>query len=139
MKAPGFNPAYSSANGTGYARQMYRYRIRPGYGSDKLLVEFMHDSSCKDFTDALLSVFSTNGVKAKHKRDLVFLYIVIMDSPVGEFELDYDEWDSIWVHAEDNQDAIIFIDRILAESALFQKEEVDFKDYTLPKSRRINK
>ena len=35
----------------------------------------------------------------------------------------------VWVCADQNQDAIHFVDRILSESGKFEKDEVDFKEY----------
>jgi len=108
---------------------MYRYQVRPGYGSEKLLVEFLHDSSDDGFVAALRSVFSANGVKTKEEKDLIFMVTIIMDSPVGSFAIDHDEWDMIWIHAEENQNAIQFVDHILSRSGQFQKEEVDFNKF----------
>ena len=108
---------------------MYKYRVRPGYGSTKLLIEFMSDSSDEAFVAALRSVFSASGVRAQTKEDLVFLFRTVMQSPVGSFELDHDEWSMVWVHADENQDVIPYLDRILTASGQFQKEEVDFAQY----------
>jgi hypothetical protein len=108
---------------------MYRYRVRPGHGSKKLLVEFMSDSSDEAFLAALRSVFSANGIKAKRKEDLLFLFRTVMDSPAGSFEVDHDEWSMVWIHADDNQNVIPYLDRVLAASGQFQKEEVNLTQY----------
>jgi len=106
-----------------------RYRVRPGYGSKNLLVEFMSDSSDEAFLAVLRSVFSANGIKAKRKEDLLFLFRTVMDSPAGTFEVDHDEWSMVWVHADKSQNVIPYLDRILTASGQFQKEEVDFAQY----------
>lgn len=108
---------------------MYHYRVRPGYGSDKLLVEFMNDSTDEAFVAALRAVLSSNSVRSIQKNDLIFLHQTVMDSPAGSFEIDHDEWCMIWVHANDNQDAIHFVDGILTASGMFQKDAVDFTKY----------
>jgi hypothetical protein len=108
---------------------MYRYRVRPGYGSKKLLVEFMSDSSDEGFLAALRSVFSANGIRATGEEAQLFRFRTIMDSPAGSFELDHDEWSMVWVHADENQNVIPYLDCILTASGQFQKEEVDFAQY----------
>lgn len=112
---------------------MYRYRVRPGYGSSKLLVEFMTDASDEAFVGALRAIFMANGIKTRGTEEHVFLAAATMDSPAGVFEVDHDEWSMVSVHAEENQEAIHFVDRILAASGQFQKEEVDFGEYTRAK------
>lgn len=108
---------------------MYLYRVRPGYGSDKLLVEFMNDSTEEAFVADLFAILSANGIRAIQENDLIFVHQSVMESPAGLFEIDHDEWCMIWLHADDNQDAIHFIDRILTASGKFQKEPVDFAKY----------
>jgi hypothetical protein len=108
---------------------MYKYRVRPSYGSSKLLIEFMSDSSDEAFVAALRSVFSANGIRAKMREDLVLQFRTVMDSPVGSFELDHDDWGMVWVHADDNQNVIPYLDRLLTATGQFQKEEVDFHQY----------
>ena len=107
----------------------HTYKVRPGYGSDKLLIEFGADSSDERFVSDLRSVLAEHDLIPKSKEDLVFKYRFTYDSPSGPFELDDDEWGSLWVHADDNQDAIHYVDRILGESGRFQKEEVNYEDY----------
>jgi hypothetical protein len=108
---------------------MYKYRVRPGYGSSKLLIEFMSDSSDEAFVAALRSVFSVNGVKAKMENDDLFQWWAVMDSSAGSFELVHDDWSMVWVHADDNQNVIHYLDRILTASGQFQRDEVDFTQY----------
>jgi len=121
-------PILKSDSDVGHG-EMTKYRVRPGYGSSKLLVEFLSDSTDKQFLDDLRTVFSTNGVKAKQTENLVFLSRTELDSPAGRFTVDHDEWSMVWVFADNNQDAIHFVDRILSGSGKFRKVEVDFKEY----------
>ncbi len=108
---------------------MHKYKVRPGYGSDKLLIEFGMVGTDKQFASALHSVLKSNDVKAGKREDFIFLERANMTSPAGPFRLEGDEWHFVWIHAQDNQDAIHFMDRILQESGLFEKEEVDFNEY----------
>ena len=108
---------------------MYRFRVRPGYGSDKLLVEFMSDSTDAPFVEALRSVFSANGVESERKVQSIFHHESFMHSSAGPFVVVHDEWCQIWVHADDNQAAISFVDGILVASGRFEKEAVDFRQY----------
>jgi hypothetical protein len=108
---------------------MYQYLVRLGYGSDKLIVEFMNDSTEEAFVTALRAVLSSNDVSSIQKNDFIFLHQSVMESPAGIFEIEHDEWCMIWVHADDNQDAIHFMDSILTASGKFQKDTVDFTKY----------
>lgn len=105
---------------------MHRYKVRPGYGSDKLLIEFNYDPTEKLHAD-LNAVLKGAGLIHHSIKD--YFMIPRYKTPTGPFELDHDEWDFIWIHAEENQDAIHYIDQLLQRSGLFQKEEVDFKQY----------
>ena len=107
----------------------HTYKVRPGYRSKKLLIEFGPDSSDERFVSDLRSVFAEHNLIPKSKEDLIFMSIATFDSPCGPFEVDHDEWSIVFVHAEENQDAIQYVDRILSESGRFQKEEVDYEDY----------
>ena len=113
------------------AAMKHPYKVRPGYRSEKLLIEFGPDSSDERFVSDLRSVLAAHGLIPKSEQDLVFMFIRTFDSPGGVFELTCDEWSMVWVQAEENQDAIMYVDRILSESGRFQKESVRFEDYAM--------
>ena len=52
----------------------------------------------------------------------------------GKFALSKDIWGFAFIVAENNQHCISLIDGVLRNSSLFEKEEVDFKDYNHLKS-----
>ena len=51
---------------------MTKYRVRPGRGSDQLIVEFISDSTDRQFLADLRDVFARNGVMARRADGLVF-------------------------------------------------------------------
>lgn len=110
---------------------MHSYKVRPGYGSDKLLIEFSSDSSDNKFVADLRTVLRGAGLVSHSKEDHIFNFIAHFESPVGPFDIDNDEWGYVWIYADANQDAIHFMDHLLQRSGLFKKEEVDYKEYEL--------
>lgn len=108
---------------------MYKYKIRPGYQSEELLIEFAADAHDEQFIADLLSGLKSGGVGFDSFRDLVFMHLVDMNSPAGPFQLEVDEWHFVWISAAKNQDAIHGVDRILQDSGHFEKEEVNYEDY----------
>ena len=107
----------------------HTYKVRPGYRGEKLLIEFGPDSSDKRFVSDLLSVLAENGMRRTRKQNLVLAFNATNDSPCGPFDVYHDGWSSVTIWADDNQDAIHYVDRILSESGRFRKEEVDYEDY----------
>lgn len=106
---------------------MHSYKVRPGYGSGKLLIEFHSDSSEEKLVADLNAVLKAAGLIYHSIKD--YFLIRRFKTPTGPFEVDYDEWGFVWVFADENQDAIHFIDQLLQKSGLFQKEDVDYKQY----------
>ena len=119
--------------------QAHAYKVRPGYGTNKLLIQFGPSPSDEQFIKDLVSVLKGSGVLPKSKENLVVLTIQHFDSPAGPFEI-HDDGYFIFIHADTNQKAIHFLDRILQESGLFRKEQVNFDDYARnPKPRPPSK
>lgn len=106
---------------------MHGYKVRPGYGSDKLLIEFGSDSSDKKFIANLNAVLKRAGLIHHSIKD--WFLTPRFRTPTGPFDIDYDEWGFVWIFADENQEAIHYIDDLLQKSGLFQKEEVDYKQY----------
>lgn len=109
----------------------YKYRLRPGYGSDKLFLEFLLDSTDTEFDKDLFTTVKDINPKVETSEDLwmndgVLLHV---SSDNGAFTLSKDIWDFAFIMAEDNQACINRIDEILRDSNLFEKEEVDFEIY----------
>jgi hypothetical protein len=109
----------------------YTYRFRPGYGSDKLLLEFILDSTDVEFDKHLLTTLEDispviESVEELWMNDEVLLSIT---STHGAFSLSKDIWGFAFLMAEENQSCLKLIDDILSNNSLFEKEEVDFKNY----------
>jgi len=106
-----------------------RYRVRPGYGSPDLLIEFLADADDRVFLDELFAVLAAGGARHRGHEDLVLLAIVHLRAPFGRFTLEVDDWNSLWIHAEADQAAIAAIDGLLQASPAFEKQDVDFAEY----------
>jgi hypothetical protein len=110
---------------------MHSYKVRPGYGSEKLLIEFGPSSSDERFVADLKNVLSNQGFRSRGADHYVFGEATFFDSPAGLFELDDDGW-TVFVHADDHQAVIDYLDQILQRSGLFTKEAVDSSAYSKP-------
>ena len=109
----------------------YTYLFRPGYGSDKLLLEFILDSTDTEFNQDLLTTLKDISPVIESIQDLWMNdeVLLVMSSTQGGFVLSKDIWGFAFITAEENQACLKLIDHILNNSSLFEKEEVDFKDY----------
>ena len=111
---------------------MHSYRVRPGYGSDKLLIEFGPSFGDPQFWADLKSVFLRQGFKPGKSGHYVVGVFTILDSPAGLFKLEDDGWAGFIV-ADKNQAAVHYLDQVFQSSSLFRKEEVDYSEYVQPK------
>lgn len=109
---------------------MYKYRYRPGYKSNKLLIEFVTGVESDSFLTDLLITLEEIDVKVHSIMDLWMNDEVMtnLNSSVGDFTLSKDIWDLGFIMS-DNQETIKIIESFLSKSNLFFKEEVDFKNY----------
>ncbi|WP_018343618.1 hypothetical protein [Cytophaga aurantiaca] len=114
----------------------YKYYLRPGYGSEKLLIEFISGVEEETF---MLDLFDA----LKHiKAELVDLndlwmndeVLYSMRSALGEFTLFKDIWNLAFIMADHNQDCISKINELLVADKRFEKIEVNFDDYKTIKS-----
>jgi hypothetical protein len=109
----------------------HKYLLRPGYGSDKLLLEFILDSSDTDLYQDLFTTLKDINPKIEAVDDLwvndeILLHI---SSDNGDFLFSKDFWGFVFILADNNQSCIKLIDEILNNSSWFKKEEVDFEKY----------
>jgi hypothetical protein len=109
----------------------YKYHLRPGYGSDELLLEFFLDDTDTAFNTDLLATLQAINPQIEAVQDLWMNDEVIfqISSSEGSFSLSKDIWGFAFIMAGSNQLAVKHIAKILAHSALFEKEEVDFNNY----------
>jgi hypothetical protein len=109
----------------------YKYHLRPGYGSNELLLEFLLDRTDSEFEhDLFISLQNINPrvdkVNDLWMNDEILLYV---SSDKGAFTFSRDIWDFAFITAENNQPCIELIDEMLNSSNLFEKIEVDFENY----------
>ncbi|KAA5549053.1 hypothetical protein [Adhaeribacter rhizoryzae] len=106
---------------------MYNYRIRLGYGSGKLLIEFVKGVEKENFLTDLKEALSPINLEFEEILELWMNNEVLfhVNSSEGKFLLSKDIWDFAFILADDNQECVKRIDQILSKSKFFIKEEVD--------------
>ena len=109
----------------------YQYLLRPGYGSQELLLEFFLDSTDTQFENDLFTTLQSINPKVETAEDLWMNdeMLLQVSSDKGAFTLSRDNWDFVFIMAANNQLCIKLIDEILINSELFKKGEVDIDKY----------
>ena len=113
---------------------MYKYHLRPGYNSNKLLIEFFCGAEKDEFISDLFAAIKELKLQVLDVQDLWMNDEVILEinSENGQFNLSKDTWGFAFLMAENNQNCILKIDSILMGLEIFEKIEVDFNNYKLP-------
>lgn len=109
----------------------YKYYLRPGYKSQKLLIEIFSGVEDEYFlTDLLDSIAAINPIVEKI-NDLWMNDEILMEvrSDLGSFSISKDIWDLAFIMSDDNQECINSINLLLSGNENFQKIEVNFEDY----------
>jgi len=109
--------------------KQYLYRVRPGYGSKRLLIEFSDSPDNKDFSEALKNLFKACEIETVKKEKSFDDVLYSLASNYGFFEMSVDSWGGVFIHADDNQVVIGYLDKQLTGSGVFKKEVVDFSQY----------
>lgn len=108
-----------------HKNSMYTFKVRKGYGSEELLIEFIKASGTEEMIEDLKMSLSSIGAKLEKKEDFwmndEMLYH--MNSEIGRFQISVDVWDCIFILASNNQTAIHKIESVLTESGKFSKQE----------------
>ena len=109
----------------------YTYHLRPGYGSDKMLVEFLGDNFETPLLEDLLEAFRAINPRVASVADswLHDEIACIVDSDQGPFTYSKDSWGFAFLVADDNQTGLLYLAACLVQNALFTKVEVDFTNY----------
>lgn len=111
----------------------YKYRYRPGYGSESLLIEFVSGVEKEVFRTDLFDAIRKIDPKLAGREDLwmndEILYTI--NSDLGQFTLSKDICNSAFLMADDNQSCILQINNLLLKDNRFEKIEVDFNDFKL--------
>jgi hypothetical protein len=118
-------------------RELIRFRIRPGYKSETLLVEFCGDHRADDYPEVAeileRALGSERGshpvfdeVKIGLSTDQFFSYWIYEN---GAYEIDDDTWGLFIAAPENNRQIMSDIEKALLENGRFVKESVDFSNY----------
>ena len=110
---------------------MYKYKLRPGYKSSELLIEFNLKSANNEFFESLYQALKSCGLQKRSTTDLWMNEEVLIEfgSIFGDFELSIDIWDDVFIMSPNNQGVIIKIDEILSKNSAFTKQKVNFDVY----------
>jgi ribosomal protein L40E len=115
------------------AETKYKYRYRPGYGSDELLIDIFHgaenDGFLVDFSEAVASLNPT----LKEVQDLWMNDEILMEfeSDCGAFILSKDIWGFAFVMAAENQKGLEKIHQLLSSDINFESITVNNDDYKI--------
>ena len=116
---------------------MERFKVRPCYKSKELLIEFCGNHKDKNFPN--IAKLLKSGLSAK--RNNIFKdikeNIYNLDGSIstwiyrnGCYELSNDIWTLCILAPENNATIISEIEKVLLDSTIFEKEAVDFNEYT---------
>lgn len=112
---------------------MYKYKLRPGYGSEKFLIDFFYGAENDNFISGLLSTIKELQPEIITISDVWVNDEILMNmtSTIGKFIISKDSLGFAFITADDNQDCLLKINTILENSINFEKVEADFEDYRL--------
>jgi len=108
-------------------KKQYSYKLRPGYGSGDLLIEFGDFENADSLVQDVLTLLKANGFQFDDLQDVwmnneVWLHLT---SENGKVTITKDSWGLVFIMGEENQKDILKIDKILFGSGIFEREEVD--------------
>lgn len=109
----------------------YKYHLRPGYKSQKLLIEIFSGVEDECFLTDLLDSVTEINPKVDKINDLWMNDEIFMEvsSDLGSFSISKEIWDLAFIMSDNNQECITRINLLLSENKNFQKVEVNFEDY----------
>lgn len=115
---------------------MERFSIRPGYGSDILLLEFLGDHRGSAFPNVGALLAEALDARAVPMTHVALDRATAFDESFqawryagGEYHLDDDGWFLFILAPASNQAVMADLERVLLASGRFIKEEVDFAQY----------
>lgn len=109
----------------------YSYKLRPGYGSKELLLDFNTNESPDQLQQELHALIEKAGFVLTDANDLWINDELLFNytSKNGVITFSRDVWDMFFIMGKDNQTDILLLDKLLCENPLFEKTEVDFSAY----------
>lgn len=110
---------------------MYSFKVRPGYNSSAMLIDFSLDEADDVFFGTLYGALQ--GINPS-KVDLKGLWVeenvtLQCNSDLGEFEIVSDIYDLVFITANDNQNIIQKIEELLSNHHAFTKQKYDARVY----------
>ena len=106
----------------------YSYKLRPGYGSNELLIEMdSKDQADLQFDQILIPLLEQNGFKPGELKDPWQNFI--FHSSQGTVSISWDLSNFFIIGEDGNQADILKIDQILSGNPLFEKINVNYSDY----------
>lgn len=104
----------------------YKYKFRPGFKSQDLLIDFFSGVENSEFgTDLMYALQEIKPELVKTEDVLNDEVLYFYSSNLGEFLLIKDIWNNAYIMAENNQNGIIAIELLLNVDSKFEKIEVD--------------
>jgi hypothetical protein len=109
----------------------YAYHCRPGYGSEKLLLEFIRGAETPGFMEDLLAALDPLEPEWGEAREMWMNDDVWIDlwTRMGPLLFTRDIWGTAFIMGDENQVTIEVIDGLLRGHEEFEKIEVDFANY----------
>ena len=114
-------------NNNGYR---HRYKFRPEYGSEKLLIEFV-DGDDPNFVSDLVKALDEINPKINDIYDLWVNDEMTFEvtSKIGEFTLSKSIWGYAFIENGENQEGLKRINSILKADERFESIKVDYDQY----------
>ena len=102
---------------------VYHYTTRPAQDSGKLLIDFLSLPDDKDFIKQLIRALEPVDIQVINYEDLWMNDEIVLNatSTVGYFTIYRDASGYYFITANENEDAILLIDAILAKNPLYKK------------------
>jgi hypothetical protein len=110
----------------------YSYKLRPGYGSEELLLDFDAKNDPDGLQNELITMLEKSGFQLIKTADLWINgeLLFTFSSNNGTLSFSRDNWDCFFILGENkNQADIIKLDQILSENPLFEKVIANYSDY----------
>ncbi|MEO5911840.1 MAG: hypothetical protein ABIP95_13195 [Pelobium sp.] len=108
----------------------YKYHFRPGFESDKMLLEFISNVENENFKTDILEAIANLNPEIIEKEEIwvndEILYKI--STKIGELILSIDNWNIAFISCENN-DLMNQLNDLVIKSEKFEKVEVDFDNF----------
>jgi|SRR5688572_20626208 hypothetical protein len=119
----------------------YKLYFRPGYGSDKMLIEFFHGAEKEEFLTDFLDAIKSFNPTLETTLDLWMNDEIELsfNSDLGNFSLSKDTWGLAFLWNDNYQEVVRRISDQLADDRRFEKVAVDFDKYKKATDLKLGK